>query len=289
MIYSQKKTFLFTSILVIGTAATLLIHYFSRNYIYLDYVQIDNFIFTLIPFSISFLYYWFYNQKAEFIFDENYIQVFGKSEIQKFNKQEITKVNHFVVKHKNGKTNYINIFTNDNQLFQLSDDFYKNFNEIETFLATNYNLQYTESSTFFNYNILLCIILLFAVFISALVIEPEKKGIQQMQVMLTSTPEIHYGGSKSSTDNIKFKFQNFEKFSTSFTSNKKTRNYVELAVSRFHINDTLIIEIPKNFYEKKIAKTEPLSFIDKHFKYDELPLYYVGNKDSSEVLIKSYP
>lgn len=289
MIYSQKKTFLFTSILVIGTAATLLIHYFARNYIYLDYLQIDNFIFTLIPFSVALIFYWFYNETAEFIFDENYIQVFGKSQIQKFTKQQIAQVNHFIIKHKNSESKHIEIITHDNQKFLISHEYYKNFDEIECYLREKYNLKYTSAKNVFNYKILVCIVILYVILISAIIIEPKEKSIQQMKVILTSAPEIHYGGSKSSTDNIKFKFQNLEKFTTSFTSNKKNREYVELVVSRFHIDDTLIIEIPKNFYEKKILKTQSLSIVDKHFKYDEMPVYYVFDKTYNEVLTTNYP
>ena len=107
------------------------------------------------------------------------------------------------------------------------------------------------------------------------------KGLKRIQVILLSKPEIHFGGSKSSTDEIEFKFHELEKFSTSFLYKKENKNYVEATLASFHVNDTLIIEIPKSYYDKKIAKTQALTFFDKHFNYDEMPMYYISNKDSS--------
>lgn len=81
MIYSQKKTFLFTTLLVIGTVATILIHYFIRNQIYQDYLQIDIFFFTFIPLIVTTTFYIIFDHLPDIIIDENYIQVFEKSNI----------------------------------------------------------------------------------------------------------------------------------------------------------------------------------------------------------------
>ncbi len=289
MIYSQKKTFLFTTVLVIGTVATILIHYFIRNQIYQDYLQIDIFFFTFIPLIVTTTFYIIFDHLPDLIIDENYIQVFEKSNIQKFSKAEISEISCFVVKHKNGKTKYINITTNDNQQFEIGDDDYKNFNELEMFLRIHYNLQDTASKKIFNYKILALIVLFFTVFISMAIIEPEQNGIKKVQVVLVAIPKINYGGSKSSTDKIEFKFNNLEKFSTKLTTYKSNRDYVEMSVNNMFEGDTFTIEIPKNFYEKKIAKTQPLSFIDKHFKYTNIPVYAVYRRNSEVPLFTTYP
>lgn len=290
MIYSQKKIFKHSFILAAGLVATVLFQYFAQNDIYQEYLQLDIFFFTLFPLIASLVIYIIFQFQPDYIFDENYIQVINRKNTQHINKSDIEQIAYFITKGKYSKTLNLVIITNDQERYLLTDSYYKNFNKIKYFLQQNYQVDERELNETADIRIILAIILFFILIVAFLSIEnnSQKNGLQKIEVVLLKKPTIT-DVSKGNSDKIEFKFKKLENFSVEFLFKKENRNYVETVISGFHKDDTLIIEIYKDYYEKKIIKTKSLTFIDKHFKYDELPLYYVGKKDSSEVLIKPYP
>lgn len=290
MIYSQKKTFKYAVILSVGVVATTLLQYYMHDDIYQEYFQIDLFILTLVPLIPALIFYILFNLEPDYIFDENYIQIIKNGNTLQIDKCEIEQIVYFTTKGKYTTTKHLAIITNNQERYGITDEEHKNFNEIKYFLQQNYHIENYKLNETPDLRIILGIILFF-IFIASVAsidINDQTKGLQKMEVILSETPVIKED-SKGKYDKIEFKFKRLEKFSTSFLYKKENKNNVDAILASFHINDTLIIEIPKNYYDKKIAKTQPLTFIDKHFKYDELPMYYIGNKDSSQILIKQYP
>jgi|JI6StandDraft_1071083.scaffolds.fasta_scaffold67104_2 hypothetical protein len=285
MVRSKKKYINTLAILIIGLAISIFLQYSFYKDIYLEFLQIGRFILTLIPaIFVLLLFYDFINQPI-YIFNKENIDVVKNNQTISITQKEVEIITSFVTEHENNKTKNIFIVTKKGYRLILTSDYYKNIEEIELFLKENYNLENKRLDFEEELNgkyILATIfaIILFLVFIN---FKTREIGVQKIEVELIDKPFTEHN-RKGNIEKVCFKFKGLEAFKTKFNYEKKHRSAIEFSIQQMQPKDKVIIEIPKNYYEKKIAKTQPLNFIEKHFGYYKMPIYYVYDKTSNGIL-----
>ncbi len=209
MIYSQKKIFKHSFILAVGIVATVLLQYFMHDDIYQEYIQIDLFILTLAPLISTSIIYILFGLSPDYIFDEKHIQIIKKNNTQQIDKSEIEQIVYYTTKGKYTTTKHLVIITNNQERYGITDEDYKNFNEIKYFLQQNYQIENYKLNEDSDIRIILGIILFFILIVSVLSIvnNDQMNGLQKMEVVLSETPIIKEDSKgKGSYKNLLQKF-----------------------------------------------------------------------------------
>jgi hypothetical protein len=282
MIRSKKKYVKALAILIIGIGISIFLQYSFYKDIYLEFLQIGRFILSLTPAIFTLLFFYDFIRQPIYFFNKEYIDVVKNKQTVSITQKEVEIITSFVTEHE---TKNIFIVSKKGYRLILTSDYYKNIEEIELFLKENYNLENKRLDFEEELNgkyILATIftIILFLVFIN---FKTREIGVQKIEEELIDKPFTEHT-RKGNIEKVCFKFKGLEAFKTKFNYEKKHRSAIEFSIQQMQPKDKIIIEIPKNYYEKKITKTQPLNFIEKHFGYHKMPIYYVNDKTSNEIL-----
>ncbi|MFN3967720.1 hypothetical protein [Flavobacterium sp.] len=103
------------------------------------------------------------------------------------------------------------------------------------------------------------------------------------QIITSGLKIKRYKGSAS----IHLKFKDYSEFDFYIDAHAFAGNAADF-VKEVNHGDTLTISLLKEDFEKKIAKTEPLSFGDKSFNYYTINLYSISHKGKSYLSLTDY-
>ena len=108
----------------------------------------------------------------------------------------------------------------------------------------------------------------------------------QTKQIITSEVKIHKGSKGARS--ITLTFEDYPEFDFKISGDAYDAMYADEFVSNVKTYDTVYITLVKDDYEKKLAKTKPLSFFDKTISYYHIDICGVATKNENYLNLSDY-
>jgi hypothetical protein len=142
---------------------------------------------------------------------------------------------------------------------------------------------------FILFNGLLTIMMLFAFnyYFNADTSDIKSSDIGTVYGVIVSKPTIEMGG-KDNPNQLNIHLKEYPDFTFKLWINDYNDNATNDFLNAIQANDTISLDLKREDANRKIKGIQPLSFWDKHYKYDHIEIFGLGFKNVPYVTIEQY-
>ena len=142
---------------------------------------------------------------------------------------------------------------------------------------------------FILFNGMLTIMMLFAFnyYFNASLSELKSTDIATVYGVIVTKPTIEIG-SKDNPNQLKIHLKEYPDFTFKLWINDNNNYATNDFLNVIQANDTISLDIKRHDVDRKINGIQPLSFWDKHYKYDHIEIYGLGFKNVPYATIEQY-